>query len=268
MRRNIVIVGASGGIGRALASSYLDEDVALYLTCNRGKERLDAWTKDCAKENSRATIRIFQADLANASGVDALVEEIFDACAEEKTNRTPRIDSLVVAAGIDLMTRESKASTFDERLARAWQIDVASTATIARRIGAAMQKRRREAREQDYAPAIVLFGWDGTERGQEGDTAQIYAACKGAVVAFARSLAQSLAPETRVNVVSPGWIRTTWGAVASESSQARVVAESLSRRWGAPEEVARVVRFLLSDAASYLNGQNIALNGGFSYKRS
>jgi len=268
MPRNIVVVGASGGIGRAIATSYLDEDVALYLTCNRGKERLDAWAQDCKRENRRASIRIFQADLANPSSAAPLVEELLDVCAGGKTNQTPRIDSLVVAAGIDLMTRESKAMAFDERLARAWQIDVASTIYVAREIGAAMQKRRREAQEQDYAPVIVLFGWDGTERGQEGDTAQIYAACKGAVVAFARSLAQSLAPETRVNVVSPGWIRTTWGAVASESSQARVVAESLAERWGSPEEVARVVRFLLSDDASYLNGQNIALNGGFSYKRS
>jgi len=261
MRRNIVIVGASGGIGRALTSSCLDDDVALYLTCNRGKDALDAWAQESAREGRRASIRVFQADLADPSGAAALADELLVACAS-------RVDSLVVAAGIDLMTRESKALSFDERLARAWQIDVASAARIAREIGDAMQKRKRKFKEEDYKPAIVLFGWDGTERGQEGDTAQIYAACKGAVVAFARSLAQSLAPEARVNVVSPGWIRTTWGEIASESSQARVVAESLSGRWGAPEEVARVVRFLLSDDASYLNGQNIALNGGFSYRRS
>ena len=268
MSQNVVVVGASGGIGRALASSYLDEDVALYLTCRRGKDALDAWAREAANEGRRAAIRVFQADLSDSSEVETLVARLLDACAEKERNVAPRVDALVVAAGIDLMTQESKASTFERRLERAWQIDVAATVKIAREIGAAMQKRRRELKEENYNPAIVLFGWDGTERGQEGDTAQIYAACKGAIVAFARSLAQSLAPEARVNVVSPGWIRTTWGAVASASSQARVVAESLAGRWGSPEEVARVVRFLLSDGASYLNGQNIALNGGFSYKRT
>ncbi|MBQ2789375.1 MAG: SDR family oxidoreductase, partial [Thermoguttaceae bacterium] len=116
-------------------------------------------------------------------------------------------------------------------------------------------------------PALVLFGWDGVERGMEGETAQLYAVCKGAVVSFGRSLAQELAPEVRVNVVSPGWIRTTWGAVASEAAAKRVAAESLSGRWGTAEEVAAVVRFLTSDAAAYVNGQNVPVNGGFSFRR-
>ncbi|MBQ1863450.1 MAG: SDR family oxidoreductase, partial [Thermoguttaceae bacterium] len=47
----------------------------------------------------------------------------------------------------------------------------------------------------------------------------------------------------------------------------RVADESLARRWGTPEEVASVARFLLSDAASYLNGQDVPVNGGFSYLR-
>jgi len=171
-----------------------------------------------------------------------------------------------------LMTPEMKAATFDERLRRVWAVDVAATVATARAFGAAARAFRRTSAEKNgsasgVSPALVLFGWDGVERGMEGETAQLYAVCKGAVVSFGRSLAQELAPEVRVNVVSPGWIRTTWGAVASEAATKRVAAESLSGRWGTAEEVAAVVRFLTSDAAAYVNGQNVPVNGGFSFRR-
>jgi len=269
-RKYVVISGASGGIGRAVAESYRGENVALYLQTNRNRAALTDWAR--RNGGDFASVEIFEANLATEAGVGGFLDGVLDALKKAQKTDVPRLDAFVAAAGVDLMTPEMKAATFDERLRRVWAVDVAATVATARAFGAAARAFRRTSAEKNgsasgVSPALVLFGWDGVERGMEGETAQLYAVCKGAVVSFGRSLAQELAPEVRVNVVSPGWIRTTWGAVASEAATKRVAAESLSGRWGTAEEVAAVVRFLTSDAAAYVNGQNVPVNGGFSFRR-
>ncbi len=269
-RRYVVISGASGGIGRSVAESYRGENVALYLQTNRNRAALTDWAR--RNGGDFASVEIFEANLATEAGVGGFVDGVLGALKAAQKTDVPRLDAFVAAAGVDLMTPEMKAATFDERLRRVWAVDVAATVATARAFGAAARAFRRAAKEENgsasgVSPALVLFGWDGVDRGMEGETAQLYAVCKGAVVSFGRSLAQELAPEVRVNVVSPGWIRTTWGAVASEAATKRVAAESLSGRWGTAAEVASVVRFLTSDAAAYLNGQNVPVNGGFSFRR-
>ena len=95
-----------------------------------------------------------------------------------------------------------------------------------------------------------------------GDSGELFAATKGAIMAFTRSLAKSLAPHVRVNCVAPGWIKTAWGERASAAWQERAVRESLLARWGTPEDVARAVRFLVSPEAAFITGQVLPVNGG------
>jgi NAD(P)-dependent dehydrogenase (short-subunit alcohol dehydrogenase family) len=96
----------------------------------------------------------------------------------------------------------------------------------------------------------------------EGDSGQLFATVKGAVMAFTRSLAKTLAPEVRVNCLAPGWIRTAWGETASRTWQERVRQETLLARWGLPEDVAAAAVWLASEEASYITGQIIPINGG------
>ena len=107
------------------------------------------------------------------------------------------------------------------------------------------------------------MGWDGAQRGMAGPSGELFAAVKGAVMAFTRSLALSLAPEVRVNCLAPGWIKTAWGQQASASWQERACRESALGRWGTAEDVARVARFLVSESAAFVTGQVIEVNGGF-----
>ena len=109
---------------------------------------------------------------------------------------------------------------------------------------------------------ILNMGWDRAERGMEGDSGELFAAAKGAIMAFTRSLARSLAPQVRVNCLALGWIKTTWGEHASEYWQKRAARESLLARWGTPEDVARVARFLASPDAAGITGQIVAVASG------
>ncbi len=109
---------------------------------------------------------------------------------------------------------------------------------------------------------LINMGWDQAETGMEGDSGELFAAAKGAVMAFSKSLALSLAPEVRVHCLAPGWIRTAWGEAASEGWQERVRRETPLRRWGTPEDVAAAARWLAGPTARYLTGQVIRVNGG------
>jgi 3-oxoacyl-[acyl-carrier protein] reductase len=98
----------------------------------------------------------------------------------------------------------------------------------------------------------------------EGDSGEMFATIKGAVMSFTKSLAKSLAPEVRVNCIAPGWIKTSWGEEsASEYWQQRAVKESLRSRWGTPADVAAAACYLVSPGADFVNGQILPVNGGF-----
>jgi NAD(P)-dependent dehydrogenase (short-subunit alcohol dehydrogenase family) len=110
--------------------------------------------------------------------------------------------------------------------------------------------------------AILTMGWDQAESGMAGDSGQLFAASKGAVMSFTRSLALSLAPAVRVNCLAPGWIKTAWGERASKHWQERVRLETPLERWGTPEDVAQTAVWLASPGAAYITGQIVRINGG------
>lgn len=165
-----------------------------------------------------------------------------------------RIDIWVNNAGADLLTGAARELSFEDKLERLWRLDVSATVRLSRVIGSHMQVHGRGA--------ILNVGWDQAATGMEGDSGQLFAAAKGAVMAFTRSLAATLAPTVRVNCVAPGWIRTAWGEQASAYWQQRAVNEAHLRRWGTPEDVARAARFLVSPAAGFITGQILPVNGG------
>jgi 3-oxoacyl-[acyl-carrier protein] reductase len=244
-----VVTGASGGIGRAIALELARQgaDVALH-----GFRRL-ALAEEAADE-IRALGRlatVLPADLANAA---ARAE--FAVAGWQWQNG---IDIFVNAAGADVLTGDAAQWSFDRKLQALWEVDVQATLDLSRSIGLRMKESRRKG-------VILNIGWDQAEQGMAGDSGEMFAAVKGAVMAFSRSLAQSLAPQVRVNCLAPGWIRTAWGAGASDYWQQRATRQALAGRWGSPEDVARAAAFLASPAADFITGQVLNVNGGFRYE--
>ena len=190
-------------------------------------------------------------DLADASQHESFVERAW--------NWRGGVDIWINNAGADVLTGDARGWSFEEKLAALWRVDLLATMRLSRLVGERMRQRGGAA----GAAVIVNMGWDQAEFGMGGDSGEMFAAVKGAVMAFSKSLAQSLAPAVRVNCLAPGWIRTSWGEQASEYWQERALRESLLGRWGTPEDVARVARFVVSPAASFITGQIIAVNGGF-----
>jgi 3-oxoacyl-[acyl-carrier protein] reductase len=95
-----------------------------------------------------------------------------------------------------------------------------------------------------------------------GRNPELFAAVKGGVLAFSKSLARTVAPRVRVNVIAPGWIETSFGAML-EGNRRRAVADATPlKRWGTPDDVAGAAVYLASPAAAFLTGQTIMVGGG------
>jgi 3-oxoacyl-[acyl-carrier protein] reductase len=244
--KTAVITGSSSGIGRAIALELADAGAVCIV--HAGSNRPGADEVATAIKNSGGTATVVIHDLSERANLTALVDELWS---------TQPIDIWVNNAGADVLTGPAGKWTFEQKLDRLWKVDVAGTVLLARLIGAKMKARG--------SGVIINVGWDQTESGMAGDSGELFSASKGAVMAFTRSVAQSLAPQVRVNCVAPGWIKTEWGEGASQYWHDRALRESLMDRWGTPEDVAHVVRFLASDAASFISGHIIPVNGGFRH---
>ena len=128
------------------------------------------------------------------------------------------LDVWINNAGVDTLTGEARHWPFARKLSELLAVDVTATMLLGRAVGEYMKAAG--------GGVIVNMGWDQAEVGMEGDSGQLFAAVKAAVMAFSKSLALSLAPSVRVNCVAPGWIRTAWGEGATSVWQQRVLRET------------------------------------------
>jgi 3-oxoacyl-[acyl-carrier protein] reductase len=242
--RKAVITGSSTGIGRAIALEFARAGADVVVHCRR----TNAAAEQVASEINglgRAA-RIVLADFADGEKLESFLDAAWGCYGT--------VDVWVNNAGADLLTGDDARRSYSDKLSRLFEVDVRSSVLLSRLSGQRMAEGGRGV--------ILNIGWDQADRGMEGPSGELFAAAKNAVMGFSRSLAVSLAPHVRVNCIAPGWIRTAWGQTAGEVWQERVRRETPLGRWGTPEDIAKVARFLASDDADFITGQVICVNGG------
>lgn len=233
--KTFLITGATGAIACATARMAALEGANLVLTDISG-DRLEAIALEVGPERTAWLAGdVRDADLSSAAV--ALAQDRFGG-----------VDVLVPAAGI---YRDRDFSQMDEQ---AWRETMAiNLDAVYRLIHAALPALSVES-------AIVNITSIAAHRGSAGHAH--YAATKGALLSLTRSLAQELAPRTRVNAVSPGIIETAMTADLLAERGGELARSTPMKRFGKAEEVADAILFLASAQSSFITGETIQVNGG------
>ncbi len=237
------ITGASRGIGRAIAIdlAYHGADVALI---GRNAESLEETV--AAVRAARAAVRALPliADVSDAQAMDAAVGTVL--------REFGRIDHAIANAGqaVDGLLVRTKPADLDRML----DVNLKSAFYLASAVARPMMKQR--------SGSIVLLSSIVGLAGNAGQAA--YAASKAGLLGLAKSVAKELGSRNvRVNAVAPGYIETAMTQSMPEQARAHYLTTIPLGRAGTPQDVSGVVTFLCSDAARYVTGQTIVVDGGF-----
>ena len=240
-----VITGASSGIGRAIALAFAAQGAHVVVNYNRSAERARAVVREI--ENLSGTALAMQADIADPVASTGLIDAV--------NTRFGRIDVWVNNAGADILTGAGARLSDREKLDRLVAVDLKGTIQCSWAVAGIMQRQE--------SGVIINMSWDQAVSGYQGTNPQMFSAVKAGVDAFSKSLARSIAPEVRVNVLAPGWIATGFANdVMADGYYKERLAEIPLRRFGTPAEVAAAAVFLASDDAAYITGTTLNVGGG------
>ena len=230
--KTALVTGASKGIGKAIATELAAAGATVVVGYRSGKDDAEA----LATELGGTAI---QADVSNADDAKRLVDEAGD------------IDILVNNAGL---TRDGLlARMSDDDWRTVLDTNLASVFYTCRAVTRPMMKKR--------AGAIVNISSIVGVHGNWGQTN--YAASKAGIIGFTKSLARELGSRNiRANVVAPGYVKTQLTDVLPEEATGAMLENTPLGRLGDPEDVAGAVRFLCSDAASFITGEVLLVDGG------
>ncbi len=234
-----VVTGAAHGIGRATARALLDAGYAVVLAdldADRGRDAE-------ATLAERGPAAFIACDVAQPDQIEHMVDQALE--------RFGRIDALVNNAGIGYHATLAEL-TLDE-----WNRVLATNLTAAFLCTQACLPQLNQRRG-----AVVNIA--STRALQSEADGEAYAASKGGLIALTHAMAVSLGPAVRVNCISPGWINVS--DKPSDAFDARHHDQHPAGRIGEPDDIARLVVYLLSDAAGFITGANHVVDGGMTHK--
>lgn len=237
--KTALVTGATGGIGGAIARALHQQGAAVAISGTR-REALTALAAELG-----ARVHVLPCDLGDPSSVEALVPAAETALGQ--------LDILVNNAGItrDNIFMRMKDEEWDKVIA----VDLTAGFRLARAAVKGMM-RRRYGRIIGITSVVGVSGNPG-----QGN----YAAAKAGMIGMAKSLASEVASRNiTVNCVAPGFIATPMTEVLNDKQREAVLGRVPMGRLGTPDDVACAVVYLASDAASYVTGQTLHVNGGMA----
>lgn len=236
MSRSIMITGGNRGIGHATALAFAKAGHKVAFTYRSGQASADLVERGCVA---------VRCDVTDAEQVELAFKEA-------ETVNGP-VEVLVANAGI---TRDSLLLRMSEEdFAAVLETNLTGAFRVAKRATKSMLRAR-------YG-RIVLISSAVALKGEAGQTN--YAASKAGLIGFGRSLAREIGSRgITVNVVTPGLTDTDMAGALDEARTAAIVSQVPLGRIGRPEEIASTVAFLASDAAAYITGAVVPVDGGIS----
>jgi 3-oxoacyl-[acyl-carrier protein] reductase len=239
-----LVTGASSGIGAGTATVFADLGAHVALSYHHNKDGAEKVRDEIAR-TGRQAIAIC-ADVRDAHQIRSMIARTIEELGP--------IDILVNNAG-SLIERQGILDLTEERWNEVINLNLTSAMLCCHAVAPSMIERKRGA----IVNVVSIAGRTGG-----GPGAGAYSAAKGGLITFTKSLAKELAPHgVRVNAISPGVIDTPFHEVFSTPEMMRnFVATIPLGRIGTPLECAKVIAFLVSDAASYVVGETIEVNGG------
>ena len=251
--RVAIVTGANGGLGSAAARALGMEGAKVALGARTSRDTADETAK--AVSDAGGTAHVGYLDVTDEASVEAFVNDTKE--------RYGSVDILVNAAGrID----PADAVRFDQIDPDAWdkifEIDVKGSMLMCRAVVPIMKDQGKGS--------IINFGGSygngTTQENMVNSVAIAFCAAKGAIRAMTAAMARDLAPEVRVNAISPGPIAANWEAdwgIPKEHMDEAIAMTPL-KRLGDPMEIAETVVYLASDGAGYMTGQNLLVDAGWT----
>lgn len=230
--KSALVTGASKGIGRAIAQELARAGAAVVVGYRSGKDEAEQLAHEIGG-------RAIQADVSSPDEAKRLIDEAGD------------IDVLVNNAGL---TRDGLlARMTDDDWRAVIETNLSSVFYTCRAVTRPMMKKR--------GGSIVNISSVVGVHGNGGQTN--YAASKAGMIGFTKSLARELGSRNiRANVVAPGYVKTQLTHVLPEEATAAMIQATPLGRVAEPDEIAGAVRFLASDAAAFITGEVLLVDGG------
>ena len=235
-----IVTGGARGIGKAIAIKFAGEGSNIAI-CDVNETALQEAKQEI--EAKGVAVLTGKVDVTNLRDVQEFTQKVLD--------KFSKIDILINNAGI---TRDGLLIRMnDEDWDAVLGVNLKGTFNCAKVVAKAMMKSR-SGKIVNIASIIGLIGNAGQAN---------YAASKGGVIAFTKSIAKELASRNiNVNAIAPGFIKTDMTDKLSEDVKNQIMKQVPLGRWGSGDDVADLALFLSSDAAAYITGQVVQVDGG------
>lgn len=243
MNKNVLVTGGTRGIGEAISREFAKKGYAIIINYVNSSEKAQNLKQELEKEYNIKVLPI-QADISN----EIAIKNMVDIAIKE----FGKIDVLVNNAGI-VIDRE-----FEDRTVEDWKktldINLIAPFVLTKLVGKEMMKQKSGA-------IINISSTNGINTYYP--TSVDYDASKSGLISLTYDSAVQFAPYVRVNCVAPGWVNTEMNKELPEDFVKEETERILVKRFAEPKEIAKVVTFLASEDASFVNSTVIKVDGGW-----
>ena len=243
MNKNVLVPGGTRGIGEAISREFAKKGYDIIINYVNSSEKAQNLKQELEKEYNIKVLPI-QADISNEIAIKNMVNTAI--------NEFGKIDVLVNNAGI-VIDRE-----FEERTVEDWKktlhINLIAPFVLTKLVGKEMMK-------QESGAIINISSTNGLNTYYP--TSVDYDASKSGMISLTYDSAVQFAPYVRVNCIAPGWVNTEMNKELPEDFVKEETERILVKRFAEPEEIAKVVTFLASEDASFINSTVIKVDGGW-----